>query len=117
MTGITNRPDAVYDTWVEVVALLSDAADRGYRDSATDPAMHSFAVTIHGLAMSAIALLPPELDHVVDEIVLAPAYASMSVVELIRVAEASTRRPIEELPVGASEVIVAICDLIGELGG
>jgi hypothetical protein len=115
MAGITNRSDAVYDTWAEVVALLSEAADRGYRDSATDPATHSIAVTIHGLAASAIALLPPEIDDVVDEIVLAPAYASMSVVELIRAAEASTRRPIYELPVGASEVIVAICDLFEEL--
>ena len=115
MTGITNRPDAVYDTWAEVIALLSEAADRGYRNSATDPAMHSIAVTIHGLAASAIALLPPEIDHVVDEIVLAPAYASMSPVELIRAAEASTRRRINELPAGASEVIVALCDLIEEL--
>ena len=116
MTGITNRPDAAYDTWAEVIALLSEAADRGYRDSTTDPAMHNTALAAHFLAASAIALLPPEMDRIVDEIVLAPAYASMDPVELIRAAEASTRRPIEDLPLGASEIIVAICDLIGELG-
>ena len=41
MTGTTHPQAAAYDTWAEVVVLLEEAADYGYRDSATDPALHS----------------------------------------------------------------------------
>ena len=81
MTGTTHPQAAAYDTWAEVVVLLDEAANRGYRDSATDPALHSTALAAHALAAAALEL-----------------------------------HPVEDLPLGASEIIVAICDLIGELG-
>ena len=63
---------------------------------------------------AAFELLPVEQRARVDQI---PPPAAASSIVLIRTAEAATRRhPIEDLPLGASEIIVAICDLIGELG-
>lgn len=115
MTGTTHPQAAAYDTWAEVIVLLDEAADRGYRDSATDPALHSTALAAHALAASALELLPVEQRARVDQIPT-PAAVTSSIV-LIRAAEAATRRhPIEDLPLGASEIIVAVCDLIGELG-
>ena len=114
MTGTTHPQAAAYDTWAEVVVLLEEAADCGYRDSATDPALHSTALAAHALAAAALELLPVEQRARVDQI---PPPAAASSIVLIRTAEAATRRhPIEDLPLGASEIIVAVCDLIGELG-
>ena len=53
MTGTTHPQAAAYDTWAEVVVLLDEAANRGYRDSATDPALHSTALAAHALAAAA----------------------------------------------------------------
>ena len=114
MTGTTHPQAAAYDTWAEVIVLLEEAADCGYRDSATDPALHSTALAAHALAAAAFELLPVEQRARVDQI---PPPAAASSIVLIRTAEAVTRRhPVEDLPLGASEIIVAICDLIGELG-
>ncbi len=117
MTSPTNTPTAAVSTWIRVNALLFAAADRAYQDSTTDRAMHSTAVGTHGLALTAIALLPVELDAAIDaaihEVRLEPTVDSMSAPELIRAAEAATRQvPIEQLPAGASAVIVDLCDLI-----
>ena len=115
MTGTTHPQAAAYDTWAEVIVLLEDAADCGYRDSATDPALHSTALAAHALAAAALELLPVAERARVDRIPPPPAVTSS--IALIRAAEAATRRhPIDDLPAGASEIIVAICDLIGELG-
>lgn len=114
MTGTTAQA-AAQDTWREVIALLVQAAEVGYRDAAANSALCSSALGADLLSSSAIELLPPELDHLLDDVVLEPRTESMSMAELIAAAEAATRRhPIEELPVGASRVIVDICDLVRE---
>ena len=114
MTGTTAQA-AAQDTWREVIALLVKAADVGYRDAEANPALHSTALGARLMAASAVELLPPELDHLLDDVVLEPRTESMSMAELIAAAEAATRRhQIEELPIGASRVIVDICDLVRE---
>ena len=114
MTGTTAQA-AAQDTWREVIALLVQAADVGYRDAEANPALHSPALGARLMAAWAVGLLPPELDHLLDDVVLEPRTESMSMAELIAAAEAATRRhPIEELPIGASRVIVDICDLVRE---
>ena len=114
MTGTTAQAEA-QDTWREVIALLVKAADVGYQDAEANPALHSAALGARLMAASAVELLPPELDHLLDDVVLEPRTESMSMAELIAAAEAATRRhPIEELPIGASRVIVDICDLVRE---
>jgi len=116
MTGTTAQA-AAQDTWREVIALLVQAADVGYRDAEVNPALHSTALATRLMAASAIDLLPPELDHLLDDVVLEERTQPMSMAELLAAAEAATRRhPIEELPIGASRVIVDICDLAREVG-
>ncbi len=103
--------------WRDVVSLLVEAADRGYTQSATDPAFHSTALAADDLASAAVALLPPELDDELDNVVLDEDAQRLSVAGLIRAAEAATlRHPIEELAPGASGVIVALCELAAEAG-
>lgn len=114
MTGTTAQA-AAQDTWREVIALLVKAADVGYQDAEANPALHSTALGARLMAAWAVGLLPPELDHLLDDVVLEPRTESMSMAELIAAAEATTRRhPIEDLPIGAPRVIVDICDLVRE---
>lgn len=100
-------------TWMEVVALLCAAADRGLRER--DPRAHSLSLQAQEVASSALALLPPNLDGELDDVGLPADLASASLQQLVRAAERLTRRhPIEQLPVGASRVIVTLGDLIAE---
>ena len=107
-------------TWMEVVALLTAAADRALTGTGVDPGVHSLAVGAQIVASSALALLPAQtdvdLDDVdLDDVDLGPQAATWDVLDLIRAAELVARRcPIEVMPVGASAVIVAIGDLVGE---
>lgn len=111
MAGVSTSTTGI-DTWREVIALLVEAAERGYRDSATDPGLHSVALAADILASAAINVLPEALDDLLDEVVLRPGTEALDAGSLIRVAEEATRRlPIEQLPLGASWVVVAICDL------
>ena len=141
MTGTALQTADAVDTWREVIALLAEAADRGYEEAITNPAAHSTALAADGLASAAIALLPEDLDHELDEVALdAVVTHGASIGEerwelingrrvlvdieqrhldsagLIRRAEQVTRRhPIEQLPAGASEVIVELLDLVREI--
>ena len=112
-------------TWMEVVALLTAAADRALTGTGVDPGVHSLAVGAQIVASSALALLPAQtdvdlddvdLDDVdLDDVDLGPQAATWDVLDLIRAAELAARRcPIEVMPVGASAVIVALGDLVGE---
>lgn len=99
-------------TWRQVIALLVEAADRGYEQAARDPGIHSVALGADSVASSAIALLPPEVDDELDDITLDPGTDSLTVGGLIRAAEQTARRiPIEQLPPGASDVIVDLGQL------
>ena len=70
MTGTALQTADAVDTWREVIALLAEAADRGYQEAITNPAAHSTALAADGLASAAIALLPEDLDHELDEVAL-----------------------------------------------
>jgi hypothetical protein len=95
MTGTTHPQAAAYDTWAEVIVLLDEAADRGYRDSATDPALHSTALAAFTpWRPPRSSCCHPSSDHLVDQIVPPPAATRpSSPVELIRAAEAATTAP------------------------
>lgn len=102
-------------TWAEVVALLTAAADRALTGGGVDPGVHSLAVGAQIVASSALALLPERADADLDDVDLGPQAAAWGVSDLIRAAELAARRcPIEVMPVGASAVIVALGDLVGE---
>ena len=110
MTGTpTASLDEAMHTWITVVQLLSAAADRGFAQADTCPAIHSLALGAHLVACGALAVVPDDLD--VDD---GPPQTG-EVADLVAAAEELTRRhPIEAFPVGASGVIVAICELARE---
>lgn len=113
MTDLAN-PDPTR-TWMEVVALLTAAADRVLTGTGVDPGVHSLAVGAQIVASSALALLPVQADVDLDDVDLGPDAATWDVSGLIRAAELAARRcPIEVMPLGASAVIVALGDLVGE---
>ena len=115
MTGTALQTADAVDTWREVIALLAEAADRGYQEAITNLAAPT-ALAADGLASAAIALLPEDLDHELDEVALDAVVAHLDSAGLIRRAEQVTRRhPIEQLPAGASEVIVELLDLVREI--
>ena len=102
--------------WMELIALLVEAADRGATQAGDDQAIHSVALGAQIVASTALDLLPPDLDTELDEIQLDPALATASVPALIRAAEQTARRhPVDEFPPGASRVIVALGDLVSEV--
>jgi hypothetical protein len=110
MTGTptATRGEAMH-TWITVVQLLFAAADRGFAQADTCPAIHSLALGAHLAACGALALVPDDLE--VD----ARPVRTGEVGQLVAAAEEQTRRhPIEAFPVGASGVVVAICDLAAE---
>lgn len=116
MTEEQTKPLTPADTWQEVIVLLCEAADRGYRQTATDLAAHSTALGADIIAAEATALIPPERAAQLDDVVLEESTAELDMAGLILAAEAATRRhPIEQLPRGASGIIVALCTLAGEV--
>jgi hypothetical protein len=116
MTDLTDLTD--HDptrTWMQVAALLTAAADRALSCSGVDPGVHSLAVGAQIVASSALALLPVRADGDLDDVDVGPQAATWDVSDLIRAAELAARRhPIEVMPPGASAVIVALGDLVGE---
>ena len=102
-------------TWAQVAALLAEAAARGLADD-VDPATHSLTLGAELVACQAAELLSREM-YLVGETHLDAQVHNWSAAELIRAAEGASRRhPIEEFPVGASGVIVALGDLMHEVG-
>jgi hypothetical protein len=103
------------ESWREAIALLAEAATRGFTEAEANPALYSTALWADLLASSAIELLPADQDHLLGEVVLDQSCVDLDMVGLIRAAEAATRRhPIEQFPVGASGVIVGLLDLVRE---
>lgn len=116
MKNTVTTTAAGQDTWREVIALLVTAADHGREESITDPVIMNTAWGAGIAAAAAIELLPREDDHKLDQVHLDLATASMSMAQLLRAAETVTmRHPIEQLPIGASRVIVQIRELSREL--
>ncbi len=101
MTGTTHPQAAAYDTWAEVIVLLDEAANRGYRDSATDPALHSTALAAHALAAAALELLPVEQRARVDQIPPPAAASSILVRRDLELEASRSGLGIDEQVVGA----------------
>lgn len=116
MTGTHTPATSPRRSWARVVALLTEATDRGYRDAVSDPAVHAIAVAAHGLAAAAFTLLPvPQRTHL-EDLMLPPESTTSGMVELIREAAASIARlPIDQVPAGAGGVATGIHALIAEL--
>lgn len=96
--GSAGLPDPV-QTWRQVIVLLIEAADRGYGQPEAMLTTRLLALGADSLASGAIALLPADQDHELDDVVLDPDVADKGVVELIWAAEYLTRVcPIEVFP-------------------
>ena len=103
-------------TWMQMIVLLIEASRAGYAEAEADRGIHSAALGAHTVAAGAIELMPPHRDRELDDIELDPNLAGASFGDLVRAAERASRRcPIEQFPVGASAVIVELCDLVGEV--
>lgn len=103
-------------TWQDVTCLLYAAKDRGEAEGTTNPAVRATALGARLAAMAAAGLLSPAALDDLDDVQLAAETSTMSLLELLHAAEQATRRrPIEQLPRGASRIIIDIYALIREV--
>ena len=101
-------------TWMELVALLTTAADSPPTTGPADPDRHSLALGAQIVASKALALLPVEADGDLEDLVL-DVEASATVGDLIRAASRAGRRhPLGAFPTGAAEVLAGLDDLVAE---
>lgn len=103
-------------TWQDVICLLLEAARRGHVEAASNPAVRSTASGAHITATLATGLLSHDALNTLDDVELAEETTTMTLVELLHAAEAATRHhPIEQLPRGASRIIIDLHALIREV--
>ena len=108
-----NPVDSV-TTWIQIVAILTAAADSPRTRGAVEPDLHSLALGAQIVASSAIALLPVDTDGDLEDVVL-DAAASSTPIDLIRAAgRAAHTHPAEAFPTGAAAVIAELDDLVAE---
>jgi hypothetical protein len=101
-------------TWMQIVAILTAAADSPQARGAGEPDLHSLALGAQIVASRALALLPVDADGDLEDVVLDAAAAS-AVGDLIRAAaQAARRHPVDEFPAGAAAVISELDDLVAE---
>ncbi|RYV50272.1 hypothetical protein [Pengzhenrongella frigida] len=101
-------------TWMQIIAILTAAADSPQKTVAGGPDLQSLALGAQIVASRAVALLPIDSDDDLEDLVLEVA-ASSAVGELIRAAaEAARRYPIDKFPAGAAAVISELDDLVAE---
>ncbi|NNM46945.1 hypothetical protein [Knoellia koreensis] len=92
--------------------LLARAADLTWAQAQTDPDPQ---LRFRGLGLDLAASRALELTPVGISPVPVAALAVEDPLELMRSAERALRVcPIEDLPVGSSQLVVAVCDLVGE---
>ena len=102
-------------TWLQIVAILTAAADSPQTRGAVEPDLHSLALGAQIVASRAVALLPVDADGDLEDVVL-DAAASSAVGDLIRAAaEAARRHSVDEFPAGAAAVISELDDLVAEV--
>jgi hypothetical protein len=105
----------VVEVWMEVIALLTEAADLGSTQVGRRPQHHSVALGAVLVAGKAVSLLDEEQRARLDEATLDASAAAMSVPELIVAAERVLRAvSFDLLPPAASEVIIDLGDLAWE---
>lgn len=111
--SVTLEPD-VEPAWLEMVELLTRAADQGIGRPEADLQTHSLALGAQLVATCALAALGgPEPDA---RSALGPS-AEGSPADLIRAAAAAAQRcSVNQLPPGARQVIDALKALVGECG-
>lgn len=101
-------------TWMQLVALLTAAADSPQTRGAVEADLHSMALGAQIVASRAVALLPIDADGDLEDVVLDVA-ASSTLGDLIRTAGRTARRhPAEAFPAGAAAVIAELEDLVAE---
>ena len=113
------RNQAVHEqavpVWMEVIALLTEAADLGSAQVGRRPQHHSLALGAELVAGKAVALLEEDYRARLDEVVLPAAAAAWSVPELVVEAERVLRGvSFDQLPPAASEVVIDLGDLVWE---
>ncbi|MCB2176353.1 MAG: hypothetical protein KQH57_11140 [Actinomycetales bacterium] len=107
----TMSPD-MRATLTEMAALLTLAASRGRANLDADLAQHTLSVRAQLVASRVLELLPDELPPLDD---FEPKPVGLDQIGLIFAAEAASRRhPIEQLPAGFSQVVIALGDLVNE---
>lgn len=108
MTTTDVVEDESFEVLAKVVRLLCRCTDLAFQ-SPSGGEQAALGLGAQLLADEALRLLPPTVD--VDE----PVFGYDDPLEALRAAETWSRRvPIEAYPPGASQLIVGICDLIGE---
>lgn len=101
-------------TWMQIVAILTAAADSPRPRGAVEADLHSLALGAQIVASRAVALLPVDSDGDLEDVAL-DVGASSAVGDLIRAAgEAARRHPAEAFPGGAAAVIAELEDLVAE---
>ncbi len=104
----------VVEVWMEVIALLTEAADLGSTQVGRRPQHHSLALGAELVAGKAVRLLEERDRARLDEVAL-PAAAAWSVPDLIVEAERLLGTiSFDLLPARASEVVIDLGDLVGE---
>jgi hypothetical protein len=110
--------------WLQVVAILTTAADTPPTTGPVDPELHSLALGAQIVASRALALLPANADSDVENLTLETvavdnvargADAPSTVRDLIRAAgQIARRHGAEVFPAGAAAVITELEDLLAE---
>ena len=105
----------VVEVWMEVIALLTEAADLGVAQVGRRPQHHSLALGAELVVGKAVALLEERDRARLDEVALPAAAAEWSVPELIVQAEKLLATiSFDQLPTRASGVVIDLGDLVGE---
>lgn len=105
MTTSPTQPDPT-EALTDVVRLLSRCAQLAFADGRPKSLLLGMGAQL--VACQAVDLLPGDVD--LDK----PVPPGSDPIELLLAAERLTRAPIELFPPGTSQVIVGICDLMGE---
>jgi hypothetical protein len=105
--------------WLQVVAILTRAADEHGTSGAVEADLHSLALGAQIVACRALALLPTGADGDLEDVAadaVAPGVGAPGAVrDLIRAAGRAARRCRPEVfPAGAAAVITALEDLVVE---
>ena len=111
-----SEPNALDPTtaWMQIIAILTAAADTPPTSGAVDPDMHSLALGAQIVASRALALVPADADGDLENVVL-DVVASSTVGDLIRAAGNAARRyRAEAFPAGSAAVITELEDLVAE---
>ena len=109
----SNRGDPT-TAWMHVIAILTAAADTA-PPSGADPDLHSLALGAQIVASRALAILPPEVNGNLEDVVI-DLVASTTVGGLIRAAGAAAPRdPAAGFFAGAAAVLTELDALVAEV--